>query len=206
MRCRNGWIAVGEAAAILERLAGLYVPHGQPDVDQRVAAWYYGADDEDVPGWLTLCKSIAPEPIAEKVYQLHVALDVRQGDTVRGIKDWAYATAAKFALTPRKGAMRHRRPIANYDREWGHQAARDGLALAMWPHLADEVPGRDPRCAAHHVGHDAYMRVREEVRDQTCGLIAGFRADMVECHANRFSRDFRTRWEARFGRAFPKDA
>jgi hypothetical protein len=182
-------------------LADIFEPATIPDVDQRVAAWYWGAEDEDVSWWLGMCRMVSPDRAYGDLYELHVAEDVRHK---RAVKDWGYTAAATYALEARKVSVRRRAPVMAYDPEWGHQAARDGLAMAMWPHMAPEVPGRNKRCAAHHVGHQAYQRVREAVRLATATAISDFRRDMRECMEGRWSRDFRDRWEAVTGRDFPR--
>lgn len=189
-----------KAAQTVSMLAGLYERTDEPDAVQRTAAYWWGAHDEDVGWWLALCK-LVNSPIAQSLYIAHVAEDVRHA---RGLKDWAYRVAVEYAGS-RGSGQRRRSLVEAYRADWGHQAARDGLAAALWPHIRDEIPGRDKRCDQFGCGHQAYQRVRDEVARQAGDLITGFAMDMEQCRQNRFSRDFRDRWELAAGRDWPND-
>lgn len=180
---------------IVRELTGLYVRQETPDAAQRTGAYWWGAQDEEVPWWLGLCKLIN-SPIAQSLYIAHVAEDVRHA---RGLKDWAYRVAVEYAGS-RGSGQRRRSIVESYRTDWGHQAARDGLFMALWPELRDDVPGRDKRCEQFGCGHQAYQRVRDEVMRQAGDLITGFAMDMEQCRTGRFSRDFTARWELATGR------
>lgn len=183
-------------ADIITKLAGTFEPADvQPDAIQRTAAYWWGAQDEDVGWWLALCKMVN-SPIAQSLYIASVAEDVRHA---RGLKEWAYTAAVEYAGS-RGSGQRRRSIVEAYRPEWGHQAARDGLAMALWPHIADEVPGIGKRCDKFGVGKQAYQRVRDEVMRQAGDLITGFSMDMEQCRRSKFSRDFIGRWEAVTGR------
>ena len=184
-----------KAAQTVAALAGLYSAPETPDATQRTAAYWWGAQDEEVPWWLGLCK-LVNSAIAQSLYIAHAADDARQA---RGMKEWAYGVAAEYAVS-RGGGVRRRAVVEAYSPAWGHQASRDGLAAALWPQLADEIPGRDKRCAELGVGHQAYQRIRDEVNRQASDLIVGFGMDMEQCRTDRFSRDFIGRWELATGR------
>lgn len=183
-----------KTAQIVQSLAGLYAAPEIPDAAQRTAAYWWGAQDEEVPWWLGLCK-LVNGAIAQSLYIAHVADDARHA---RGMKDWAYGVAAEYAVS-RGGGTRRRAVVEAYRPEWGRQAARDGLAAALWPKLASEIPGRDKRCAELKCGHQAYQRVRDEVSRQASDLIVGFGMDMDQCRESKFSRDFIGRWELATG-------
>ena len=182
------------AAEIIAALSGLFGGRDKPDADQRTAAYWGGANDPEV-GWsLAQCALVNP-PRAQAMYIAHVAEDVRHA---RKLKEWAYRAAVEFAGS-RGSGQRKRSLVEAYRPEWGHQAARDGLALALWPHLRDEVPGIGKRADQFRCGKQCYQRVRDEITRQACDLIAGFRLDMEQCLEGRYSRDFRERWEAATG-------
>lgn len=186
------------AAELVAQLAGLYARTERPDADQRTAAFWWGARDDEVAWALAICRMVAPDPIAQKLYIAHAAQDIRHA---RDIKDWGYRVAVEFAGSVGSG-QRKRSQVEGYRPDWGQQAARDGLALALWPHLRDDIPGIGKRCEMFKCGKQAFQRVRDEVQRQACDLIAGFRLDMQETLDERFSRDFMRRWELATGRAW----
>lgn len=192
--------AAAAAARIVRQLAGLYDDDDRPDVDQRVAAFWWGQRDEDVAWALALCRMAAWEPVAHKLYIAHATQDIRQA---RDVKEWAYRVAAEF-VGARGSGQRKRSLVESYRTDWGHQAARDGLALAMWPDLRNDVPGIGKRCAHFRCGKQAYQRVRDEVQRRACDAIADFRADMSDVLSGRFSEDFRIRWGVATGRVWGK--
>ncbi len=187
-----------KAAQTVAALAGLYERPDEPDAAQRAGAYWWGAHDEEVAWWLGLCK-LVNSPIAQSLYIAHVAEDVRHA---RGLKDWAYRVAVEYAGS-RGSGQRRRSIVEAYRTDWGHQAARDGLAMALWPHARDEVPGITKRVGEFHCGPQAYQRIRDEVMRQAGDLITGFGMDMEQCRTNRFSRDFIGRWELAAGREWP---
>lgn len=183
-------------AELVAQLAGLYAKQERPDADQRTAGYWWGAQDEEI-GWaLALCKAVSDEPIAQRLYIAHVAEDVRHA---RELKDWAYRVAVDYAGS-RGSGQRRRSQVEGYRTDWGHQAARDGLAIALWPHIRDEVPGIGKRCERFACGKQGYQRVRDEVQRVAGDLITGFKLDMGEVLDGRFSHDFRSRWEAATGK------
>lgn len=190
--------ALARASQAVATLVGLYERPDEPSAAQRTAAFWWGAQDEEVAWWLGLCK-IVNSPEAQSLYIASVAEDMRHA---RGLKEWAYRVAVEYAGS-RGSGQRRRTIVEAYRTDWGHQAARDGLAMALWPHLADDVPGIGRRCEAFSCGKQAYQRIRDEVSRQAGDLITGFDMDMEQCRRNRFSRDFIARWEAAAGRAWP---
>lgn len=186
------------AARTVASLAGMYERHDEPDAAQRTAAYWWGSHDEDVGWWLGLCKMVNT-PIAQSLYIAHVSDDARQA---RGLKEWAYRIAVEYAGS-RGSGQRKRSVVEAYRTDWGHQAARDGLAMALWPHLRDDVPGVTKRVGQFHCGPQAYQRVRDEVMRTAGDLITGFSMDMEQCRTSRFSRDFIARWELAAGKEWP---
>lgn len=191
-------IALARAQDAVARVSGLYERPDEPSAAQRTAAFWWGAQDEEVAWWLSLCKMVN-SPEAQSLYIASVAEDMRHA---RGLKEWAYRVAVEYAGS-RGSGQRRRTIVESYRIDWGHQAARDGLAMALWPHLADEVPGIGKRCDQYGCGKQAYQRVRDEVSRQAGDLITGFDMDMEQCRRNRFSRDFIERWELAAGREWP---
>lgn len=178
------------AAEIVAMLKTVHEQREDPDADQRTAAYWWGKPDDSVAWWLATCRMIAPHPIAQSLYLAHVAEDMSQR---RALKDWAYEAAAKFASG--KGAGPRRRAVVeSYRTDWGHQAARDGVFMALWGDLED-VPGITFRCGQFGCGKQAYQRVRDDVQGQAKDLIAGFRADMEVCRTGKYNRWFTERWE-----------
>jgi hypothetical protein len=181
------------AAEIIDRLRTLY-GESPPDVDQRTAAYWWGKPDDAVAWWLSMCRMVAPDPIAQSLYLAHVAEDLSRQ---REIKNWAYTKAAEFAGTKGSG-QRRRSVVESYRLDWGHQAARDGVAFALWGDIVD-VPGPSGRAVQFNCGRQAYVRVREEIERQTRDLFSGFRDDMEMCMQGRHSRYFIERWEQATG-------
>ena len=136
----GGWAGMNmetnKAAQTVASLAGLYQREVEPDAKQRTAGYWWGSQDEDVGWWLSLCRMVNPDP-AQALYIAHVAEDWR---IARGLKEWAYRVAVEFAGS-RGSGQRRRAQVEAYRTDWGHQAARDGLAMALWPELSGDVPG-----------------------------------------------------------------
>lgn len=90
------------ASAVIANLAGLYERQDVPDASQRTAAYWWGAQDEDVAWWLSLCKMVN-EPIAQSLYLAAVAEDVRHA---RPLKEWGYRIAVEYAGSRSSGQRR----------------------------------------------------------------------------------------------------
>ena len=187
-----------KAAQTVAALAGLYQREVEPDAKQRTAGYWWGAQDEDVGWWLSLCRMVNPDP-AQALYIAHVAEDWR---VAHKLKEWAYRVAVEYAGS-RGSGQRKRSLVEAYRTDWGHQAARDGLAMALWPELARDVPGVRARAEGFRCGQQGYQRVRDEVMRQAGDMLTGFAMDMEQCRTNRFSRDFRDRWELAASREWP---
>lgn len=185
-----------EVEAIIRKLQGVYLSRLEPpDVDQRIAAYWHGAPDEEAGYTLSLARTIATHPIAQELYLARVA---GHAGGNRAIKEWAYAAAVEFANSRGTG-QRARRNVEGYRPEWGHQAARDGVARALFPDLLDEMPGRDARCKELKVGHQAYERVRDHIMREALDLFSGFRLDLECMLDGKWTREMIHRWEAATG-------
>jgi hypothetical protein len=186
------------AAAILPKLKG----HEERDlhdiVAARVASWWWGSSDEDIGGFVSMAKLIAPDPIHEAIYFARIADDASR---FRQLKDWSYGVAVEFVGAKGSG-QRKRSLVEKYDPKWGHQAARDGVARALWPWLEREMPGRNARCVTTGAGHQAYMRVRDEVQSRTLDGFIAFMFDLGCLMEGRWTRDMIGRWEAATGADF----
>lgn len=174
----------------------------QPDIHdevaKRVAAWWWGAGDEDITGHMATAKLIARDPVSEAIYLARVAEDTSR---FRRLKDWAYLRAVEFAGA-RGSGQRRRSMVEAYRTDWGHRAARDGMARALWPWMESEMPGRNEQCARLGVGHQAYMRVRDEVQSQTIDAFIAYSFDLSCLVQGRWTRDMIGRWEAATGADF----
>lgn len=183
---------------LVMKLAGLYAAPERPDADQRTAAFHWGGSDQAVAWALSLANMVSSHPVAKLLYVAHAAEDVSHSPQM---KAWAYRVAVDHAVA--KGAgQRARAMVEGYNPAWGHQAARDGLAIALWPHLREDVPGIGKRCEAFGCGKQGYQRIRDEVTRQACDMLTGFRLDVQESLDERFSADFRHRWEMATDRAW----
>ena len=180
-------------------VAQLLAPYTQDDrfdtLAKRVASFWGGTADQELVWALSLARTVSSDPIADKLYLTHATEDLRY---IRTIKEWGYRVAVDYAGS--KGSGQRRRGLVEaYRPDWGHAAARDGMAMALWPDLRNDVPGIVKRVEVFHCGKQGYQRVRDEVMRQTGDLIAGFRLDLAEAVEERHSGDFRHRWEMATG-------
>lgn len=187
--------AIESARKLITSLAAIHEPNTPPDVDQRVGAYWWGRPDEDIAWALSMAHMIAKEPIAQNLYLAKVADDASK---YRAIKEWGYLVAVEFAGAKGSG-QRRRSQVESYRTDWGHQAARDGIARALWPELIDDMPGRDANAKRFGVGHQAYQRVRDAVMNRTKEVCDEFRHDLECAAADRWTRDMKDRWESKTG-------
>ena len=179
-----------------------FAPYTQDDrfdtLAKRVAAFWWGQTDQDLVWALSLARMVASDPIADKLYLTHATEDLRYA---REVKEWGYSVAVTFVGSKGSG-QRRRSLVESYRPEWGHAAARDGMAMALWPELGTGGPGLGKRAEQFGCGKQAYQRVRDEVMRQTGDVIAGFRTDLAEALDERYSHDFRNRWEQATGKVW----
>lgn len=178
--------------AILSSLAEVHDTYEPPDVDQRTAAWWWGAQDENIAWALCMCHTAAVDPMAQTLYIAHVAEDLSQA---REIKDWAYGVALDVANEPH----RHRRAVESYRPSWGRQAARDGVVLGLWPHLSEYVTGYCQRAERLGCHRDAYLAIREGVLRAVRDTVSAFRYDLDCVSKGMISKDFTARHAAGAG-------
>lgn len=169
-------------------------------IAKRVAAWWWGSGDDDIAGHLATAKLIAHDRINESIYLARVADD---SSKFRALKNWSYCAAAEFAGAKGSG-QRRRSLVEGYDPKWGRQAARDGMARALWPWMDSEMPGRNKRCDQLSVGHQSYMRVRDEVQGRTLDGFIAFMFDLSCLVQGIWTRDMIARWEAATGASFDR--
>lgn len=175
---------------LLTEIAGVFERTEGPDIDQRVAAWWWGVPDEALSYAMGQAVVIAREPVADALYLAHVAEDCSQ---FRRIKDWGYGVAAEFACS-RSSGHRRRVRVEGYRPEWGRVAARDGLYRALWPHIADyDVPGINARCKVLGVGNTPFQRVRDAVEHRALEVRQDFRSDLRNLYQGVINRDMQDR-------------
>lgn len=179
-------------------IRGFEQPDAHDEVAKRVAAWWWGATDDEIGGHLSTAKMIAPDAIGAAIYMARIADDTSQ---YRTIKDWAYDAAIDFVGAKGSG-QRRRSMVESFRPDWGRQASRDGVAMAIWPHRLDEIPGISARCAAFGCGKQAYQRVRDEVNHRALEAFVNFMFDLGCITHGRWTRDMAGRWEMATGASF----
>lgn len=134
------------------------------------ASGRYSGEAADRIGYaVAYAKSQCSDRIAEPLYTLYAvgASGVEASAHIRATKDWAYKEAASYAS---RGRQRYRL-------DWGHQAARDGLCLALWPddiRLFAELPSNEQRAKQFGVGLGKYQRLRRHIQSEATKLIGEF--------------------------------
>lgn len=187
-----------EVGRELSRVRGFEEPDIHDDVAKRVAAWWWGATDDEIAGHLTTAKMIAPDAIGCAVYMARIADDTSQ---YRALKDWSYDAAIDFVGMKGSG-QRRRSMVESFRPDWGTQAARDGIAMAIWPHRLDEIPGKNRRAEQFGCGSQAYQRVRDEVNHRALESFVNFMFDLGCVVQGRWTRAMIGRWEIATGADF----
>jgi len=129
-------------------------------------------------------------------------------------KEWGCLTAAQF-VGPRESEQRRRSTVGAYRTDWGRQAARDGLALAIWgtkhPDVIYnglyvvngtgwcDVPGVAARARQFGCTKEAYQSVRDEVGSKAGDLITEAEHWLEMCMTGKFSAEFIRRYEYHSG-------
>lgn len=161
-----------------------------PDIDQIMASFCHAPLGDDRAAWLQQAGMVSSDKIAGDLYLAQVAEADRKW---RAIKDWGYLQAVEF-VGSRGSGQRKRSQVESYRVDWGHQAARDGLAIAIFG--AEGVPGIAVRAEAFKCGKQAYQRVRDHVGQRAAELITEFRHFLDMARTGRYSREFTERWES----------
>jgi len=162
-------------------------------LDKRFAAYSGRGLDEDALWWMGTAQIAVSDPIAADLYLSHVSMT---GHKFREIKDWGYRVAVEF-VGARGSGERKRSLVESYRVDWGHQAARDGIAIALWG--SEEVPGITARVVQFHCGAQAYQRVRNAVESRTRDAVARFRHGLRWAKGDVRDRDLEESWEAATG-------
>lgn len=187
-----GELCVGNHAAALGLVAGTY-DQSPPDIDQIMAGFTRTPLGEDRAWWLGYANMCSSDPIAADLYFSSIAWD---DSSWPRIKEWGYRVAVEF-VGARKSEQRKRSLVESYRVDWGHQAARDGLGLAMWG--PTDIPGSRSRALDFKCGQQAYRRVRDEVSAQAASLIAEYRYYLDMARVGNYSGEAIRRWEIATG-------
>lgn len=138
------------------------------ELTERYAGWASGAGDQRMGHAVGVAMSRVGQ-IAADLFDLYV-MEQHGSDferRVRRVKDWGYTVAADFVSTRQPQAK-----VEGYRLDWGHQAARDGLCLAMWAHLPGT--GLAARAKEFRIGERGYKRVRDCVEKRADHEIGRF--------------------------------
>jgi hypothetical protein len=146
------------------------------EVDSRAkqiyVAWASGRSSEVVGGGAGIAKTKAGEA-ASDLYELH-CMETGSSDwaaATRRVKDWAYTIAAEFVSSRRGPAM-----FRGYRLDWGRQAARDGLAAALWGHVRGT--GLAIRAIQFDIGERPYQRIRDHITDEAKRLLNAYETEL----------------------------
>lgn len=191
------------AREIVAALGPTHKPDDPPTVHEITSRWLEGEWNEDAPGWLQLCRIVAPDPVAEWLYVFHLVgpSGLYRGKGLSTLQDWCAGIAAEGAFTGRRW---RRERMAAYRRRWARQAGRDGAALAMWgAEVRDVLPGVNKRAQQYGVRIEDYLTIRDYAEHEAFDLLADFKADMVQAHSGKFDGYFRKRYALAMGREMP---
>ena len=110
---------------------------------------------------LSLAQStMPPNSIGFEAWITHVADSDCHGER---LADWAKALAHAMAtIKPALPGKRRELLVRSYRKEWGDQAALDGLTAALWGD--SRVPSYDSRAEQFKCRWQAYKRIRDLVR------------------------------------------
>lgn len=190
------------AAYEARKASGHVCGHDEPDIHdeiaKRVGAWWWGHSDEDIAGHLSTATMISHDPVNCAIYMARIADDTSQ---YRFLKEWSYRAALDFVGAKGSG-QRKRSMVESFRRDWGTQAARDGLASVLWPWRLDEIPGKNRRAEQFRCGPQAYQRVRDEVQARALEGFVNYMFDLSCLVQGRWTRDMIARWELATGGDF----
>lgn len=205
-----------KAAKIVNALAGTHERGEPPDIYSVFADFSAESLTTEKGWWLGMVRTVCGNTSLPTDLFLAKA-SCTMGRTDR-FKEWGYLTAAKF-VGARASEQRRRSTVGAYRTDWGHQAARDGLALAIWggkhPDLIYnglyvvngtgwcEVPGRDARAKQFGCTKEAYQAVRDEVGSRANDLITEAAHWLEMCMLGNYNGEFIRRWEYHSGNPWP---
>ena len=89
---------VGGCPWDIEQTFASIAPYTQDDrfdsLAKRVAAFWWGVQDQELVWSLSLARTVSPDPIADKLYLTHATEDLRY---MREVKEWGYRVAVDYA-------------------------------------------------------------------------------------------------------------
>jgi hypothetical protein len=109
---------------------------------------------------------------------------------VKELSKWAEMVAESIAQAQYKpdGRKNTRRYVEGYRKEWGAQAAKDGICLAMFG--PKDVPGISARCEEFGVGKQGYQRIRDFVGGAAAMAIEEYRYALLWACGDKIDRRF----------------
>ena len=164
------------------------------DLDQRYAKFAREPLSDDEILWLSLASRVMPaNSIADKLF-----LTSRSGCDcyLSDIAAWGdlVASGIAMALYRSKTGKRRRTYVEGYDDHWGRQAARDGLAMAMFG--PRDIPGVVARADQFGCGKQAYQRIRDFVGGAAAVCMEEYRWALLWAMGRIRDRMFDARLEA----------
>lgn len=138
-------------------------------VRERYTEWASGARDEGMAFIVAGASNGSSDPVAYSLFDLHLMEFHANGfaGKARTVKDWGYAEAARYVTS-----RRHQGRVRGYRLDWGRQAARDGLCLALWGHVRG--CGLAARVEQFGCGERGYQRVRDHIHATASKLLVEF--------------------------------
>lgn len=197
-----------KAAKTVASLAGTHEVGEPPDIYQVFADFSAESLTPEKAWWLGMVRTVCGNTSLPT--DLFIAKASCTMGRVDRFKEWSYLTAAKF-VGARQSEQRRQSRVGAYRVDWGHQAARDGLALAIWGGKhADliynglyvvnqtgwcEVPGVGARAKQFDCTKEAYQSVRDEVGGRANDLINEAAHWLAMCMSGKYSSEFIHRYE-----------
>mgnify|MGYP000629649869 CR=1 FL=1 len=139
-----------------------------PEIVARYASWSGSHADEAFGYLLNVVKWQCLDKVGADLFDLHVMFEhaADLSGKFERVKDWAYGAAVEYSMV---NGIRWRP-------DWGRQAARDGVFLAMWPDEKSTVrmPTISIRAIEFGIWENNYSAVRGYVRDSAVILIDDF--------------------------------
>ena len=174
---------MGQQGAVVAEAAKALYKREHPTTKELYTIWSAGRSDGGALFGLLVgnAKLMCGDRIAADLYEMHaMAEDTYDRARCWGrAKEWAYTLAASYARSAR----------LRYALDWGRQAAKDGVCLALWPEDRVEIamPTCEARAEQFGVGVKKYARVRAHVKAEAKALVAefeGFLGDVIAAERN----------------------